>query len=290
MRWRLHSMHGLGVTPRRWASTYGLDDLRLELVAEVPHVVGDAELLGHPPGVVDVAHRAAAGVGLAAPQLHRHAHDLVPGGQQAGRGHRRVDPARHGHQHLHAATPRRRATAAGHDRERPVDVGVGGRPAEATAAARRGPARAGRPWPPARGTPAGRRWRRPTPPTRTRPASSSRNSSASLSMPGRHRCSVPGSRWLRRAGAGLDQARGRPPAGPSARRSRRTPTRRPRSPPGRRATAPRAAAKPTMPATSCVPLRSSRSWPPPSHERPAAACPAGRRAPRPPGDRPPCAS
>src|SRR5690606_34612589 len=93
----------------------GLDDPGLELVAEVPDVVGDAELLGHPAGVVDVGHRAAAGVGLAAPEPHGHADHLVAGRQQAGGGHRRVDAARHGDEHLHAATSRSRAAAAGTD-------------------------------------------------------------------------------------------------------------------------------------------------------------------------------
>ena len=109
------------------------DDAGLELVAEVPDVVGDAELLRHPAGVVDVAHRAAPGVGLAAPQLHGHAHHLVPVGEQAGRGHRRVDAARHGHEDLHAATPAQAGDGRRDDLEGAVDVGVGGGPAQAEA-------------------------------------------------------------------------------------------------------------------------------------------------------------
>jgi hypothetical protein len=38
------------------------DDVAVEVVAEVEDVVVDAELVGHPAGVVDVGHRAAPGV------------------------------------------------------------------------------------------------------------------------------------------------------------------------------------------------------------------------------------
>jgi hypothetical protein len=83
----------------------GLDHAAVEVVGEGPDVVDDAELLGDPAGVVDVADRAAAGVGLAAPQLHRDADDLVAGLEQAGRGDRRVDAAGHGGQDLHRGAP-----------------------------------------------------------------------------------------------------------------------------------------------------------------------------------------
>ena len=49
LRWRLHSMHGFGVRPAAWAATYGSTTWAVEVVAEVEHVVVDAELL-RPPG------------------------------------------------------------------------------------------------------------------------------------------------------------------------------------------------------------------------------------------------
>ncbi len=79
----------------------GLDDVGGEVVAEVEDQVLDAEAVGHAAGVVDVAHRAAAGVGLSAPQLQRDAHDLVAVVGEQGRRHRRVHATGHGHQHLH---------------------------------------------------------------------------------------------------------------------------------------------------------------------------------------------
>ena len=45
---------------RRGPRTYGLDDVRVEVVAEVEHEVVDAELLGDAAGVVDVGDGAAA--------------------------------------------------------------------------------------------------------------------------------------------------------------------------------------------------------------------------------------
>ena len=132
-------MHGLGVRPRAVGLDVGLDDVALEVVGEGPHVVGDAQLLGHPAGVVDVADRAAPGVGLAAPQLHRHAHHLVAGRRAGGRrrptsrprptwprGPSRRQP------------PGSRATAAG-IASAPVDVLVGGRPAQRQAQGAPGP-------------------------------------------------------------------------------------------------------------------------------------------------------
>ena len=58
---------------RAYASTYGSTTLAVEVVAEVEDVVRDAELCGHPAGVLDVGHAAAPGVGLAAPELQRDA-------------------------------------------------------------------------------------------------------------------------------------------------------------------------------------------------------------------------
>ena len=76
----------------------GADDLALEVFAEVEHVMLDPEPIGDPTGVVDVADGTAPGVGRSAPQLHRHADDLVAGLKEQGRGDGRVDPARHHHE------------------------------------------------------------------------------------------------------------------------------------------------------------------------------------------------
>ena len=73
------------------------DDVLVEVVTEVEHEVVDAELLGDPPRVVDVGHRAAAGVAVAAPQLHRDADHLVARLLQQQRGDRRVDPTATSH-------------------------------------------------------------------------------------------------------------------------------------------------------------------------------------------------
>ena len=55
----------------------GPDHVGGEVVAEVEDEVLDAELVGDPAGVVDVAHRAAPRVGVAAPELEGDADDLV---------------------------------------------------------------------------------------------------------------------------------------------------------------------------------------------------------------------
>ena len=131
---------------------------------------------------------------------------------------------------------------------------------------RRAPAaRAGRcPSPPARATARGRRWRTPRRPRRTRP-------------PRRAGTAAPRSRCPRcRGGSGAGEARpprrrrrsrphrGSAPSRPSASRSRRRADPRHGSRPAAAAAARSAAAMPTMPATLWVPLRRSRSWPPPS--------------------------
>ena len=110
--------------PAAWASTYGLDDVGVEVVGEVEDEVVDAELLGDAAGVVDVGDGAAAGVALAAPQPHRHADDLVAVARSSGGGDRRVDAAAHRDHHLHGVTgPPTRALAqrgdGGRDRRAP---------------------------------------------------------------------------------------------------------------------------------------------------------------------------
>ena len=71
----------------------GFDDVGVEIVAEVEHQVVDVELLGHPARIVDIAHGAATGVAVPAPQLHRHTDDVVSLLQQERAGDRRVDAA-----------------------------------------------------------------------------------------------------------------------------------------------------------------------------------------------------
>src|SRR5581483_8973779 len=89
-----------------------IDNMTVEVVGEVEHVVGHTELLSDTPSVLDVGDRAAARVAGAAPELHRGPDDVVALLQQQGGGHRRVDAARHGGEHAHQR-PRRRATASG---------------------------------------------------------------------------------------------------------------------------------------------------------------------------------
>ncbi len=189
-----------------------------------------------------------------------------PVGEQPGGGDRRVDPARHGDQHLHAAAPCSAGDGGGDDTRARGRRRRRWWSSPATGAARHAPAPAGRPWPPARATPAAPRWRTTTPPrrtprprragtaaTRSRCPAGTRGGCPATDRPARHRTR----RHRSRPSPGTAASR------PSARRSRSRRTlaaasSRPRQR-GRRA-----AAKPTMPATSCVPLRSSRSWPPPS--------------------------
>jgi hypothetical protein len=78
----------------------GLHHVGVEVLAEVEHVVLDTQLVGHPTGVVDVGNRAATGVALAAPQLHRYAGDPMPGIEEERGGHRRVHAARHGDENI----------------------------------------------------------------------------------------------------------------------------------------------------------------------------------------------
>ena len=59
----------VGGPARGVAGDVRLDHMGLEVGGEVEDVVDDAELVGHPSGVVHVGHRAAARVGVAAPQL-----------------------------------------------------------------------------------------------------------------------------------------------------------------------------------------------------------------------------
>ena len=77
------------------------DHVPFEVSREVEHVMGDAELLRHPAGVLDVGHRATAGVRGATPELHRGPDDLMAILAHQGGGHGRVHPAGHGDQDAH---------------------------------------------------------------------------------------------------------------------------------------------------------------------------------------------
>ena len=76
-----------------------LHDAGFEVVGEVEHVVRDVELRGNASGVLDVGGAATSGVGLAVPQLQRHAGHVVPGVAQKRSGDRGVDTAAHRDQH-----------------------------------------------------------------------------------------------------------------------------------------------------------------------------------------------
>ena len=69
-------------------SDIGVDHVAGEVVTEVEDVMGDAQVIGDPTGVVDVGHRTTTAVALAAPQLHRDADDLVPLFEQERSGDR----------------------------------------------------------------------------------------------------------------------------------------------------------------------------------------------------------
>ena len=188
----------------------------------------EAELLRDPSRIVDVGHRAAAGVALAAPQPHRDADHVMTGlAEKRGRD-RRVDAAAHGgtgpsrpHRHL----PPKTTDRARHHIEHPIDVGCPSTPSRATAAARRRPA--------ARGTPMASSTcdgsiapllHAEAADAHT-PARSSRKSRASLSTPSMHTWAEPAD--LARTRDGLDQTvarrrAGRRPAGRAARATRAT--------------------------------------------------------------------
>ena len=160
---------GIRRLSRRVHAHVGRDDVRVEVVGEIEHVVRDAELRRDAPRVFYVGRAAAAGVALAAPQLERDAGDVVAFGLQHGGCDRRVDPAAHHDENTAHACPlsalragplwprslrrdTRLATLArgrshetvrglGNDGERGVDVGGIGRVAEAETDRRSRPVR-----------------------------------------------------------------------------------------------------------------------------------------------------
>ena len=103
----------------RVARDVRLDDPRVELLGEVEDVVREVELRGDAARVLDVGHRAAAGVARAAPELQRHAGDVVAlVAQHRGRD-RRVDPAAHRDEHPHRPASLTPGPARGAARPRP---------------------------------------------------------------------------------------------------------------------------------------------------------------------------
>ena len=79
-----------------------LDDVQVEPVLEIEHVMRDTQRVGDVARVIDRVERAAGTVGhrvAVAEQLHGGADHLVALLDQTGGGHRAVHAARHGHQH-----------------------------------------------------------------------------------------------------------------------------------------------------------------------------------------------
>jgi hypothetical protein len=63
---------GIGRDARGVGVDIWLHDTFVEVVAEIEHVMLDAQLIGDATGIVDIGDRATAAVGVAAPELHRH--------------------------------------------------------------------------------------------------------------------------------------------------------------------------------------------------------------------------
>ena len=93
---------GIGGDPLRVAAQQVSDDPLAVFAHEVDHPEPDADLVGDPPGVLDVLlPRAMAGdVLLVDPVLHVGAGDLVPLLLEQGRGHAAVHAAGQAHQDL----------------------------------------------------------------------------------------------------------------------------------------------------------------------------------------------
>ena len=221
LRWRLHSTHGFGVRPAAWSSRYGpttwaqKSSPKLNVWWSMPRWS---------------ATRRASSTSLTEqhPVSLSPPHSLSvtpttswPSSQQPGGGDRRVDPTGHGDEDRapsgrlpHAAARPRpaRRRARGRRRRRSST-------SRATAAARPTPT-TGRPrTPPARARGPSRPLAHDDPADAAMPASSSRNSSASLSTPGKHRCAEPATLCERSSAAGTG-ARPTPPArSPSVRRA-----------------------------------------------------------------------
>ena len=80
---------GVGRPALGMALDVRIDHPLLEFGSEIEDVVDKAQLLSHPPSILHVGHRTAAGIGRATPQFQRRPHDAVapePLGEQR-RGH-----------------------------------------------------------------------------------------------------------------------------------------------------------------------------------------------------------
>ena len=80
-------------TALRMCIDIGGHDVTLEVVREVEHVMVNTELLRYTTRVVDIGHRTAPGIALAAPQLHGDADNTMAALEQHCGSDRRVDPA-----------------------------------------------------------------------------------------------------------------------------------------------------------------------------------------------------
>ena len=145
---------GVGRVARRVGSDVRIDHLRGEVVAEVEDVVGNAQLGRHAAGVLHVGDAAAAGVGLAAPQLEGDPGDVVTLLEQERRNHRESTPP--------LMATRTRSASCG-DARRPQachGVGTTARAASTSASRRHAETKAHRgqrpgdrrPWPPGHAT------------------------------------------------------------------------------------------------------------------------------------------
>ena len=127
----LHARVG-GATPAMRLDV-GANHRPLEVVAQGEDQVFDAETVGHPSGVVDVAHRAAARVRRATPQLEGHPDHLGTGRHQLRGGDRAVDPARHRHQHPFGAAGPVSGAAHENSSRRSMAAGTAARAASTSA-------------------------------------------------------------------------------------------------------------------------------------------------------------
>ena len=95
-----------------------VDDVPLELLLEVQEVVGYADLVTHPAGVLNVLNGAASllrrgdVVPFDRPQPHRDSDDVVALPMQQQRGDRRVDSSAHCHDYLALAHESKPSTAS----------------------------------------------------------------------------------------------------------------------------------------------------------------------------------
>src|SRR3954470_8904691 len=287
---------GIGSAAGRVLGDEVLDHVLGEALGQIPDVERDAQLVGHPARVVSVLD-AAAPAGAAAQRLpvrrqrQVHAGDLVTGVDGQGRGDRGVHSPAHRGEHAHGQccpSPARRARSTtgpmtSRTASTSASVEVCPRLNRSELRARSGSApTASSTWL-GRATPA----LHADPVEHSIPRASSSISSASPSAPGKDRWALPGSRPGPPArpssnGAPLSWTSGTWATTPATRRSRSAASRAPRS--SRDPTALTAATvSPTIAATSSVPDRTSRSWPPPCSSGVHSASRRSRSTPAPMG-------